>query len=292
MSTKICKKCDTEKEISFFSKHSGTKDKLDNRCKECVKEIKKISKESGIVKEYKIYDFDYNSYDWQVGKVSGSILEKEKRYESRIKIEGKIKSKSFAFDKFKNKDEALKEAELWLKNTSDENELTRNQIRKLDDDTIEVRLTKDQIMKTDIKFLDLCQKYTLNSTKSGDKDSQYYAILSIQNKTIRFHNYITNFEMVDHINRNPLDNRIINLQKSNHKLNNNNRNGPKKNEDYGIVGVKFDMRYDSFVARIKQDGKEYSKSFNIKKLGYDEAKEKAINYRKELCEKFNCKNGL
>ena len=38
-----------------------------------------------------------------------------------------------------------------------------------------------------------------------------------------------------------------------------------ENDDY-IVGVKFDIRYDSFIARIKQDGKEYSKSFNIKKF--------------------------
>ncbi len=37
---KTCRLCCNEFELSNFSKHSGTKDKLDNRCKECVKQIK------------------------------------------------------------------------------------------------------------------------------------------------------------------------------------------------------------------------------------------------------------
>lgn len=295
MTTKTCKTCNTEKEINCFSKHSGTKDKLDNRCKECVKLVKKKSKENEDILEYKIYTFDYDSLEWQVGKVSGSILEREnKRYECRIKIDGKMKSKSFAFDKYDIKEDAYVDAEKWLKKTSDENNLTRNQIRKIDDKTIEVKITKDEIMKTDITFIELCQKYTIVAIKGGGINSENYAGLSIGNKIIRFHNYITGFDMVDHINRDPLDNRLENLRDTNHKLNNNNRDAPKiyKEDEDHMVGVKFDKRYGSYVARIKQDGKEYSKSFNIKKLGEEEAKRLAIEYRKELCEKFNSKNGL
>lgn len=288
--TKKCRKCDTEKSVECFSKHSGTKDKLDNRCKDCVKLVKKNSKESGKVLEYEIYDFNHESKEWQVGKVSGSILEKDKSYECRIKIDGKNKSKSFAFDKYKTKEETYTEAKIWLRKTSDENNLTRNKIRKIDEKTIEVMITKNEIMKTDIEFLELCQKYTIVAIKGGNEGAENYAGLSIGNKITRFHNYITGFDMVDHINREPLDNRLKNLREADHKLNNNNRNGPKISNN--IVGVKFDMRYESFVARIKQDGKEYSKSFNVKKLGYDEAKRLAIEYRKELCEKFGCKNGL
>ena len=291
--TKLCRKCNIEKSIEYFSKHSGTKDKLDNRCKECVKLAKKKSKESGNILEYEIYDFDYDSIEWQVGKVSGTILEREdKKYECRIKIDGKNKSKSFAFEKYKNKEDAYKEAKKWLRKTSDDNSLTRNKIRKIDEKTIEVMITQNEIMKTDIDFLELCQKYTIVAIKGGNENSENYAGLSIGNKIIRFHNYITGFNMADHINRIPLDNRLQNLREVDHKLNNNNRNGPKAKELDGIVGVRFDMRYESFVARIKQDGKEYSKSFNVKKLGYDEARRLAIEYRKELCEKFDNKNGL
>ena len=293
--TKKCNTCDHEKELKNFSKHSGTRDKLDNRCKECVKNLKKKLRESNIVNSYEIYDFDHSSYDWQVGKIAGTILERDgKRYEGRIKIDEKITSKSFSFDKYKSKEEGYKEAKKWLKETSDKNNLTRNQIRKIDDSTIEVKITQNEIMKTDIEFLDLCQLYSIVAIKGGNLNAENYSGLSINNKIVRFHNYITGFKMVDHINRNPLDNRIQNLRDATHKINNNNKDGLKKfkNDTEHIVGVRYDKRYDSYVARIKQDGKEYSKSFNAKKLGDEEAKRLAIEYRKELCEKFNCKNGL
>lgn len=41
---KKCHKCLVEKDISLFSKHSGTADKLDNRCKECVAKVKNPEK--------------------------------------------------------------------------------------------------------------------------------------------------------------------------------------------------------------------------------------------------------
>lgn len=298
MSLKKCSKCDIEKTLDCFSKNSSTKDKLDRRCKDCVNSMKKRLKENGKILEYEIYDFDYNSYDWQVGKISGTVSEsKNKKYICSIKsIDGntKTKSKTFSFDKYNSQESAYKEAKKWLKNMSDENNLTRNQIRKIDDNTIEVKLTKDMIMKIDIKFLELCQKHTIVAVKGGNKDALDYAAFSIQNKLFRVHNYITGFKMVDHINRDPLDNRLENLREADHKINNNNRDAPKKyNEDEEhVVGVRFDKRYGSFVARIKQDGKEYSKSFNVKKFGHDEAKRLAIEYRKELCEKFSCTNGL
>ena len=106
MSTKECRKCNETKDISNFSKHSGTADKLDNRCKECVKKAKKDSKENKKILEYEIYDFDHDSEEWQVGKHTGSILTRTStagtsRYEVRIPLgNGKLKSKSFSFDKF------------------------------------------------------------------------------------------------------------------------------------------------------------------------------------------------
>ena len=134
------------------------------------------------------------------------------------------------------------------------------------------------------------KKYTLVSRKSGSENSEYYPALSIGNKLYNFHNYITKFEMVDHINKNPMDNRLENLRKADHKINNNNRSLNKKGTISNILGVKFDIRTNSFIGRIKQDGKEYSKSFSIKKYGYEEEKEYAIEFRKEMNDKFNCTN--
>ena len=47
---KVCKKCKLNKPIEQFSKHSSTADKLDNRCKQCVKEMKTALK-SKIIKD-------------------------------------------------------------------------------------------------------------------------------------------------------------------------------------------------------------------------------------------------
>ena len=41
MSLKKCSKCDIKKTLDCFSKKSSTRDKLDSRCKDCVKLMKK-----------------------------------------------------------------------------------------------------------------------------------------------------------------------------------------------------------------------------------------------------------
>ena len=80
---KICRVCKLELCIKEYSKHSGTKDKLDARCKKCVSEIKHNTK--SVPKEYPIYSLDLNNKDWQVGKISGTILERDnKKFEVRI----------------------------------------------------------------------------------------------------------------------------------------------------------------------------------------------------------------
>jgi hypothetical protein len=245
---KQCQKCNETKEINQFSKHSGTKDKLDGRCKQCVKICKEKSKEKNEIKEHPIYKLDVKNKDWQVGKPTGSILYRKdpntntERYEVRIPLgNGKLKSKSFSFTNYENSENAKKEAQKWLVNFSKENNLTKNMIKIVDENTINVKLTQDMIMITDMQFLDLCQKHILCSSKSGSENSDYYALFSINNKNILFHKHITGNDMTDHINRKPLDNRLSNLQKTTCKLNNNNRGSPKKLSANGlhILGVRF-----------------------------------------------------
>ena len=94
--------------------------------------------------------------------------------------------------------------------------------------------------------------------------------------------------MVDHINRNPLDNRRCNLRESNYKLNNNNRGMNVNSDPEHILGVRF--RDGSWQARIKQDGVEYVERFPVIIHGDTEAKNLAILARKKFNDRFNCNN--
>ena len=289
---KICRLCKQELDIKQYSKHSGTKDKLDSRCKKCVSEIKHNT--SSIPKEYTVYPLDLNNTDWQVGKIGGTLMKREnKRFEVRFIKNCKQISKSFAFSKYNTIEEAKIAAEQWQIDKSNELGLTRNKIRIIDNDTIEVQISNNFIMKTDIKFSDICQKYTICSTRSGsNNDPDNYATISLNNKLITFHKYITDYDMTDHINRDTLDNRFCNLRKTTHKLNNNNRGVLKNKRDDKdhVLGVRYVSKDNSWQARIKQNDKEYTKSFSVKKFGNDEAKKLAIETRKQFNELYNCNN--
>lgn len=295
---KYCRICERSLPVENYSKHSSSRDKLDSRCKECMKDLKRKSKEKDS-NEYPILPIDMNNTEWQVGKPIGSILYREdpktksKRYEVRVPLGGgKLKSKSFALDKYESEEVAKQHATNWLHEFSKENHLTRNMIKVLDENTIEVQLTKGKTMKTDIDFADICQKYSICTTKSSSEYAQYYACITINNNLISFHKHITGNVMTDHINRDPLDNRLANLRKTTHKLNNNNRGVNKKyeNDPNHILGVRYNKKDESWQARIKQDGKEFTKSFSIKKFGNKVAKELAIVTRTKLNEEFHCSN--
>lgn len=296
--TKQCRICNNILPVTSFNKHSGTKDKLDGRCKECMKECKKKSKLNE-EKKYPVYPLDLTNPDWQVGKPVGSILQRvdaksgSKRYEVRIPLgNGTLKSKSFAFSDDETEIQAKQNAEQWLHQFCNENELTKNRIRVIDENTIEVQLTQGKIMKTDIQFANICQEHCICVTKSSNQTSEYYASISIKNQLVYFHKHITGNAMTDHMNRDPMDNRLCNLQATTHKLNNNNRGMNKKynNDPDHVLGVRYVEKDQAWQARIKQNGKEYTKSFSVKKFGDEGAKQLAITTRKTFGDHFQCKN--
>lgn len=114
--------------------------------------------------------------------------------------------------------------------------------------------------------------------------------MMIGKKQKQFHNFITGWNMVDHIDRNPLNNCLSNLRESTYKLNNNNRTKSESSNAI-ILGVTYSEKDKAYKARIKQDGKELSKQFSIKKYGKEEALRLAIETRKDFNRTFNCLNG-
>lgn len=157
--------------------------------------------------------------EWQLGKSRGSIKTLPTYYQVTISPpDGKQLTKSFKYKDYKNLNEAYKDALDWQQEVSDELELTRNQIRYIDKDTIEVKLTQDCIMKTDAKNLELVQKYPLNvkiakkKNKKGEEVVKYYAMCQDKKEAFLFNSLFTKFKIVEYINGDGLDNRICNLR--------------------------------------------------------------------------------
>lgn len=119
--------------------------------------------------------------------------------------------------------------------------------------------------------------------------SNGYAMTEADGSTKSYHQVLLDYEagmVVDHINRNRFDNRLVNLRITSYQQNNRNRSKRTDNTS-GKQGVNktVDKRYglSYWTVQIRNnDGKNIQKHFSIKKLGDAEAKRQAIAKRIEL----------
>jgi hypothetical protein len=219
---------------------------------------------------------------WLLGKPAGTIFSRkgDDIYTVNIGDEyNKQHTKTFRFDNFGGQKKAFIKAQEWQINTSYVLNLTKNMIRIIDHDTIEVQLTKNKIMKTDIEFILLIQKIPICSSEDGNK-KKIYSVTQINREQIRFHTLITGFNMVDHINGDSLDNRLINLRWCNSSINNSNR--ILNNEETGILLCnRNNLKY--YRLRLHIYGELIFKEFHITKTCPDNlAKAYALEYKKNL----------
>ena len=269
-------------------------------------------------------DINQNNMEWINGKPGGTIFQRKSGGNANAynvvfnNVEPKV-TKYFSFKTYDGAENAYSEAKKFQVQKSNELGLTRNMYRKLPDDiywnddpknfpvtknTYEVHVVNnsdDYYMLIDECDLPTVDSLTICIVRSGKVNAQPYASFSHKgtreekkNKDIKWlqnvHNKITGFAMVDHINRNTLDNRRCNLRETNHKENMNNRGNVHKGAS-GILGIRYVKKDNAWQARIKQDGKEYTQSFSIKKYGDDGAKRMALEARKLMNERFNSQNG-
>lgn len=159
--------------------------------------------------------------EWSHGKPRGVIKENPTNYQLRITLYDENNKPNdrniyFLFKSYNSKEDCYKDCIKKRLELSDENKLTRNKIRYLDKDTIEVKLTLDKTMKTDSKNLDKVEKYPLSvkQKKSKDgKDFKYYAICQDKKTTFPFVNLITKSKDVyTYKNGDSLDLRLDNLK--------------------------------------------------------------------------------
>ena len=104
-----------------------------------------------------------------------------------------------------------------------------------------------------------------------------------------FHNFITGYNVVDHIDCDPLNNCKSNLRITSIKKNNKNRSISTQNTS-GYVGVY--KTGNTWCAKIKENDIETVHSFNINDYGINLAKELAIMARIILCQNHDNTNGM
>ena len=134
----------------------------------------------------------------------------------------------------------------------------------------------DKYILIDNEDIEKCNKYTWSVRK--DKNN-FYAVSNLytedKKKTVILHRLILNCgdEIIDHINKNGLDNRKCNLRVCTRAVNRLNSR-LNKNNTTGFCGVYFNKNINKYQARLKADGKE-------KSLGYFNTAVEANEARKQ-----------
>lgn len=196
--------------------------------------------------------------EWEGGKNVGEISERDTHYIVRISPPGtKPINKFFNFNKYGGKDIALVKAEAFRKKTLDDNNLTINQYRYIDEDTIQVKLIGGKIMITDAKYLPIINKYNMRTKKSKKNGDKFYVDCGNNKKGFTFAKRISGFKQAKYINGNSLDVRLCNL-KGNKRENNDSQDDETESSEEIMSGI--DMHFENILKNI-DNAKHYQTEY-------------------------------
>lgn len=193
----------------------------------------------------------------------------------RAEIRTKNLGKSF---KTKN------EAEKYIRDNNTDDEVKNMYLICLDSNGVflKVRGTQNQIFTIDYEDKHLLEKNICFCDKKG---KMYYVLIKKSGTKYRLHNLILEHSdfselTVDHINREPLNNRRYNLRLANKKQQGVNRS-IRKDNILGIVGVSFRKDRQAYISHWTDENgnKCSSPSFFLKDYTDEEAKLLALEYR-------------
>ena len=223
-----------------------------------------------------------NEIEWISGKPAGCINIQDTWCQV---VFSKLPSKCFSYARYESKEKAIEEAEKYRKITSDKHGLTKNKYRYVSDEKtqwLEVKLQKELVFKCDVEHLPFVEERIWTGNKSKGKYTYYVksreSVRRCQDHCL-FHNRVfPQYREVDHINRDGLDNRSVNVRDGSGRVNPNNKKMQKNNKS-GVKGV-YQIGNSWIAQWIDINGKKTRKSFSISKYG-EEAFRMACEYREE-----------
>lgn len=304
-----CKSCNKEFEThtsNFLKAKFGP-------CKDCSTTLPELHFDDNnnlIIDDEEIYEYG----EWYGGILHGNI----KKYDNRICIEFKQNSKhnktfkheDYKEDEIVNLSKLMKDVKKYQECKSNIIGEKNNMIRRVKVikhpkiqegyEFFEMKIKKfeekkdytDHIMRFEIDQLD-----QLTSLKSrirawnAPKDKTVYARAGTCNNNKKIHNILyKQFEEIDHIDRNGLNNLEYNIREGKGRVNANNKSIHKNNTS-GYPGVQWidegnKQRWKAVW--IDEDGKRKSKSFSVAKWGKGD-KQVALQYAIKHREQMNRK---
>ena len=225
---------------------------------------------------------------WQNGKSAGSI----KRHNGRgwiVRFQSPYESKCFSDSVLGGVMNSGLEAYAWRRAISEARGLTRNKWRVWcdgDERWVEVQLQDGFTMRCDLADIGRVEESTWFAHDDGS--GRRYARDTVAKE--RFHTRVLpGPTIVDHINRDTLNNCRANLRDGGGGINANNCSTRRDNTS-GVVGVHFSEHDVAWVAQWTEDGRRRNRKFpGFRDNG--EAHRLAIAFRAQKAEALDIRNG-
>jgi len=212
----------------------------------------------------------------EIKKYTGSVIRRQKK--GGVSYEVRIYHKEFNLSKNFNTEA---EAGLYIRETNVREGLPIKNSFTVFADRVLVDLPGNKLLIVDYDDLYLVKTHSWHCSHgyaatrtSGSANPEFFHNLVMK--------HIPTEITVDHINRNKLDNRKVNLRLVDRRTQSINQ-GIQSNNKSGVTGVFFDKKSKGWVAHWRDiDGNRCHKWFSSKKYGNDVAKAKAIEHRQKI----------